>query len=185
LPRPQIARPEVLTRAWITAFSIEFWNNTYQEPSVLSVISPNAGFQFARFGIIQQGKPSTNELVQVIGVNDNLPTPTFRLLQSQAGVLVPAFVQILLGSVREARPQERRNCVDDALQPGRLLAEFFERIAQFVAFRILRQLSHDRTVHGSVGATLTMLTRITESLVAKVRTLGLVVLVGLIAAVTP
>ena len=52
------------------------------------------------FGSIQQGLPFTNESVQVIGVNDHLPTPAFPLLQGQAGILVPAFVQIFLGSVR-------------------------------------------------------------------------------------
>src|ERR1700716_1042502 len=118
------------------AFSVELWNDTYQEPTVLSVISPDASFQFAWFGSIQQGSPFTNELIQVIGVNDHLPTPTFPLLQGQAGVLVPAFVQIFLGSVRKAGPQERRNRVDDGLQPGSLLGELFESIAQFVAFRI-------------------------------------------------
>jgi hypothetical protein len=64
--------------------------------SVLSVISPDASFQFACFGSIQQSQPFTNELIQVIGVNDHLPPPTFPLLQGQAGVLVPAFVQISL-----------------------------------------------------------------------------------------
>ena len=132
------------------AFSVELWNDTYEEPSVLSVISPDASFQFAWFGGIQQGEPFTNEPIQVIGVNDHLPTPTFPLLQGQAGVLVPAFVQIFLGSVREARPQERRNRVDDGLEPGSLLAELFESIAQFVAFRILGQLTHVRLVHRDV-----------------------------------
>ncbi len=132
------------------AFSVELWNDTYQEPTVLSVISPDASFQFAWFGSIQQGPPFTNELIQAIGVNDHLPTPTFPLLQGQAGVLVPAFVQIFLGSVREARPQERRNRVDDGLKPGSLLAELFESIAQFVVFRILGQLTHDRSVNRDV-----------------------------------
>src|SRR6202048_4012600 len=132
------------------AFSVELWNDTYQEPTVLSVISPDASFQFAWFGSIQQGSPFTNELIQVIGVNDHLPTPTFPLLQGQAGVLVPAFVQIFLGSVREARPQERRNRVDEGLKPGSLLAELFESIAQFVVFRILGQLTHDRSVNRDV-----------------------------------
>jgi len=61
----------------------------------------------------QQGKPFTNESIQVIGVNDHLPTPTFPLLQGQAGVLVPTSVQKFLGSIREARPQERGNRVDE------------------------------------------------------------------------
>src|ERR1700751_722934 len=95
------------------AFSVEFGKDTYKEPSVLSVISPNAGFQFAWFGVIQQGKPFTNESIQVIGVNGHLPTPTFPLLQGQAGVLVPTSVQKLLGSIREARPQERWNRVEE------------------------------------------------------------------------
>src|SRR5216684_1695833 len=133
------------------AFRVELWNDTYQEPTVLSVISPDASFQFAWFGSIQQGPPFTNELIQVIGVNDHLPTPTFPLLQGQAGVLVPAFVQIFLGSVRQARPQEGRNGVDDGLEPGSLLAELFESIAQFVAFRNLEQLKHARSVHGVSG----------------------------------
>ena len=111
------------------AFSVEFWKDTYQEPSVFSVISPDAGFQFAWFGVIQQGKPFTNESIQVIGVNDHLPTPTFPLLQGQAGVLVPTLVQKFLGSIREARPQERRNRVDEGLEPGSLLAELFRSIA--------------------------------------------------------
>src|ERR1700687_3727646 len=132
------------------ALSAELWNDTYEEPSVLSVISPDASFQFTWFGSIQQGQPFTNEPIQVIGVNDHLPTPPFPLLQGQAGVLVPAFVQIFLGSVREARPQERRNRVDDGLEPGSLLAELFESIAQFVAFRILGQLTHVRSVHQRV-----------------------------------
>src|SRR6266404_8357487 len=132
------------------AFSVEFWKDTYKEPSVFSVISTDAGFQFAWFVIIQQGKPFTNESIQVIGVNDHLPTPTFPLLLSQTGVLVPALVQKFLGSIREARPQERRNCVDDGLKPGSLLAELFESIAQFVVFRILGQLTHDRSVNRDV-----------------------------------
>src|ERR1700737_4966331 len=39
-------------------------------------------------------------------VNDHLPTPTFPLLQRETGALVPAFVQVFLGPVRQARPQE-------------------------------------------------------------------------------
>src|SRR6202035_3238627 len=132
------------------AFSVELWNDTYQEPTVLSVISPDASFQFAWFGSIQQGPPFTNELIQVIGVNDHLPTPTLSLLQGQAGVLVPAFVQIFLGSVRQARPQERRNRVDDGLEPGSLLAELFDSIAQFVVFGILGQRTHVRSVQPGV-----------------------------------
>src|SRR6202049_3477943 len=139
------------------AFSVELWNDAYEEPTVLSVISPDASFQFAWFGSIQQGPPFTNELIQVIWVNDHLPTPTFPLLQGQASILVPAFVQIFLGSVREARPQERRNRVDEGLKPGSLLAELFESIAQFVAFRILGQLNHVRSVHRSVRAMLAIL----------------------------
>src|ERR1700674_3539176 len=136
------------------AFSIELWNDTYEEPTVLSVISPDASFQFAWFGSIQQGPPFTNEMIQVIGVNDHLPTPTFPLLQGQAGVLVPAFVQIFLGSIREARPQERRNRVDNGLEPGSLLAELFESIAQFVPLRTLGQLTHVHSVHRGVRAML-------------------------------
>src|SRR5580692_6977395 len=100
------------------AFSVELWNDTYEEPSVLSVISTDASFQFTWFAGLHQGEPFTYEPFQVIGVNDYLPTPTLPLLQGQAGVLVPAFVQIFLRSVREARPQERRNHVDDGLKPG-------------------------------------------------------------------
>src|SRR6202049_2229436 len=133
------------------AFSVELGNDAYEEPTVLSVISPDASFQFAWFGSIQQGPPFTNELIQVIGVNDHLPTPTFPLLQGQAGVLVPAFVQIFLGSVRQARPQEGRHRVDYSLEPGSLLAELFESIAQFAAFGILGQRTHVRSVHGLSG----------------------------------
>src|ERR1700730_5303579 len=132
------------------AFSVELWNDTYEEPSVLSVISPDASFQFAWLAGIHQGEPFTKEPIQVIWVNDHLPTPTFPLLQGQAGVLVPAFVQVFLRSVRQARPQERRNRVDDGLKPGSLLAELFESIAQFVVFRILGQLTHRRFVHRGI-----------------------------------
>jgi NAD(P)-dependent dehydrogenase (short-subunit alcohol dehydrogenase family) len=59
------------------AFSVEFWEHTYQEPSVFSVISPDAGFQFALFGIIQQSKPFPKESIQVIGVNDHLQPQPF------------------------------------------------------------------------------------------------------------
>src|ERR1700731_2041545 len=78
------------------AVSVELWNDTYEEPSVLSVISPDASFQFTWFASIYQGEPFTNEPIQVIRGNDHLPTPTFPLLQGQAGVVVPAFVQIFL-----------------------------------------------------------------------------------------
>src|SRR6202049_4847106 len=139
------------------AFSIELWNDTYEEPTVLSVISPDASFQFAWFGSIQQGLPFTNESVQVIGVNDHLPTPAFPLLQGQAGILVPAFVQIFLGSVRQARPQKRWNGVDDGLEPDSLLAELFESIAQLLALRILDQITHVRSVYRAVIAMLTIL----------------------------
>src|SRR6185436_17610972 len=71
-----------------------------------------------------------------------------------AGVLVPAFVQVFLGSVRQARPQEGRNRVDDRLEPSRFLAELFESIAQFGAFAILGQLDHVRSLHDGVRATL-------------------------------
>src|SRR5258707_11394105 len=139
------------------AFRVELWNDTYQEPTVLSVISPDTSFQLAWFGSIQQGPPFTNELIQVIGVNDHFPTPTFPLLQGQTGVLVPASVQIFLRSVREARPQERRNRVDEGLKPGSLLAEIFESITQFVVFRILVQLTHDRSVNRDVRTMLAVL----------------------------
>jgi len=145
------------------AFSVELWNDTYQEPTVLSVISPDASFQFAWFGSIKQGPPFTNELIQVIGVNDHLPTPAFPLLQGQAGVLVPAFVQIFLGSVREARPQERRNRVDDGLKPGSLLAELFESVTQLVAFRILGKFTHRRFVHQGVRTMLAVLETATHA----------------------
>src|SRR5437879_597293 len=49
------------------AVSVKLWNDAYEEPSVLSVISPYAGFQFAWFGSIQQGQPFSNEPIQVIG----------------------------------------------------------------------------------------------------------------------
>src|SRR4029077_11215341 len=121
-------------------FSVELWNDTYEKPSVLSVMSPDASFQFTWFAGLHQGAPFTYEPFQVIGVNDHLPTPTFPLLQGQAGVLAPSFVQIFLGSVRKARPQEGRNRVDYRLEPGSLLAELFKSISQFVAFRNLEQL---------------------------------------------
>ena len=76
--------------------SASSWNDTYEEPSVLTVISPDASFQFTWFAGIHQGEPFTNEPIQVIGVNDHLPTPTFPLLQGETGVLVPAFVQYSL-----------------------------------------------------------------------------------------
>src|SRR4029077_15791829 len=145
------------------AFSVELWNDAYGEPRVLSVISPEGSFQFSWFGSIQQGPPFTNELIQVIGVNDHLPTPTFPLLQGQASVLVPAFVQIFLGSVREARPQERRNRVDDGLEPGSLLAELFQSIAQFVPLRTLGQLTHVRSVHRGVRTMLAVLETATHA----------------------
>src|SRR5438132_3790282 len=151
--QPGSTTPKNRTSARIqirTLPSVELWNDTYEEPTVLSVISPDASFQFAWFGSIQQGPPFTNELIQVIGVNDHLPTPTFPLLQGQAGVLVPAFVQIFFGSVREARPQERRNRVDDGLKPGSFLAELFESVTQFVAFRVLAKFTHGRFVHRGV-----------------------------------
>jgi len=129
------------------ASSVELWDDAYEEPSVLSVKSPDASFQFAWFPGIHQGEPFTKEPIQVVGVNDDLPTPTFTRFQGQAGVLIPAFVQIFLGSVRKACPQERRNRVDDGQEPGSLLAELFEGIAQLVAFRILDQLTHVRSVH--------------------------------------
>ena len=50
------------------ASSVELWDDTYEEPSVLSVISPDASFQLTRFGGIQQGQPFTNELIEVIRV---------------------------------------------------------------------------------------------------------------------
>jgi hypothetical protein len=129
------------------ASSVELWDDTYEEPTVLSVISSNASFQFAWFAGIHQGKPFTKEPIQVVGVNDHLPTPTFSLFLGQTGVPVPALVQIFLGSVREARPQERRNRVDDGLEPGSFLAELFERVAQLVAFRIFDRLTHARSAH--------------------------------------
>src|SRR5258708_4258041 len=145
------------------AFSVELWNDPYQEPSVLSVISPDASFQFTWFGGIHQGQPFTNEPIQVIGVNDHLPFPAFPLLQGQAGVLVPAFVHIFLGSVREARPQERRNRVDDGLKPGSLLAELFESVTQLVAFRILGNFTHRRFVHRGVRTMLAVLETATHA----------------------
>src|ERR1700737_3788438 len=108
------------------AFGVELRNDTNEEPSVLSVIPPDASFQFPWFAGLHQGEPFTYEPFQVIGVNHHLPTPTFPLLQRQAGVLVPAFVQIFLGSVRQARPQERRDRVDDGLEPCSLLSELSE-----------------------------------------------------------
>src|SRR5207244_10371390 len=54
-------------------------------------------------------------------------------------------------------PQERRNRVDDGLKPGSLLAELFESIAQFVVFRILGQLTHDRSVNRDVRTMLAVL----------------------------
>src|SRR3989442_10392912 len=42
------------------AFSVELWNDTYEEPSVLSVISPDASLQFSWFAGIHQGEPFTN-----------------------------------------------------------------------------------------------------------------------------
>src|SRR5580704_18171217 len=67
------------------AFSVELWNYTYEEPSVLSVISPDTSFQFTWFTGIHQGEPFTNEPLQIITVNDHLPTPTLPLLQGEAG----------------------------------------------------------------------------------------------------
>src|SRR5713101_5475714 len=134
-----------------TAYRVELRNDAYEEPSILPVIAPDTSFEFTWFAGIHQGEPFTNEPIQVIGVNDHLPTPTFPLLQGKPGVLVPAFVQIFLGSVRQARPQERRNRVDDGLEPGSLLAELFESVAQFVAFRNLEQLKHARSVQGVSG----------------------------------
>src|SRR6266571_4965417 len=58
------------------AFSVELWNDTYEKPSVLSVMSPYASFQFTWFAGLQQGEPFTNEPIQVIGVNNRLPAPT-------------------------------------------------------------------------------------------------------------
>src|SRR6266404_3054708 len=49
------------------AFSVELWNDTYEEPSVLSVISPDASLQFTWFAGIHDGEPFTNEPIQVIG----------------------------------------------------------------------------------------------------------------------
>jgi hypothetical protein len=46
---------------------------------------------------------------------------------------------------------EGRNRVDYGLEPGSLLAELFESIAQFVAFRNLEQLKHARSVHEVSG----------------------------------
>jgi hypothetical protein len=69
------------------------------------------------------------------------------LLHGEAGVLIPVFVQIFLESVREARLQKRRNRVDDGLEPGSLLAELLQGIVQLVAFRILDQMTHVRSVH--------------------------------------
>src|ERR1700722_4003382 len=139
------------------AFSVELWNDTYEKPPVLSVISPDASLHFTWFGGIQQRQPFTNQPIQVIGVNDHLPFPTCPLLQGESGVIVPAPVQIFLGSVREARPQERRNRVDDGLKPGSLPAELFESIAQFLAFRILGQLTHVRSLHQDVRTMLAVL----------------------------
>jgi len=111
-----------------------------------TAISPDASFQLAGLAGIHQGEPST-QAIDVAGVNDHLPTPTFPLFVGQTGVLVPALVEILLGSVREARPQEGWNRVDDGLEPGSLQTELFERVAQLVAFRVLDQLTHVRSIH--------------------------------------
>src|SRR5258708_16678263 len=103
------------------------------------------------------------ELGQVKGVDEPLTTSISPLLQRQGGVLVPAFVQIFLGSVREARPQERRNRVDDGLKPGSLLAELFESVTQLVAFRILGNFTHRRFVHRGVRTMLAVLETATHA----------------------
>src|SRR6202035_447534 len=115
------------------AFGVELRNDTYEEPSVFTVISADASFQFTWFAGIHHCEPFTYEPIQVIRVNDHLPTPTFPLLQRETGVLIPAFIQVFLGPVRQASPQERRNRVDNSLEPGSLLGELFESIAEFGA----------------------------------------------------
>src|SRR3979409_2300368 len=75
------------------ALGVELRNDTYEEPSVLTVISADASFQFTWFAGLHQGEPFTYEPIQVIRVNDHLPTPTFPLLQRETSVLVPALVQ--------------------------------------------------------------------------------------------
>jgi hypothetical protein len=46
----------------------------------------------------------------------------------------------------------RATLVDDGLEPGSLLAELFESIAQFVPLRTLGQLTHIHSVHRGVRA---------------------------------
>src|SRR4029079_11226856 len=70
-----------------------------QEPAVLPVVPAEAALGRERLAAFQGGAPAVRARVAVVGVEHPAPALAARLVEAEAGVLVPAAVEVLVGAV--------------------------------------------------------------------------------------
>src|SRR6202795_1163404 len=95
-----------------SAVTIERRSRTEKKPTIHAIKTAQARFHFTWLARIQNGSPVIHESVHVVRVKGNRPSPITRLFGCETGILEPALVEEISGTVRTSGPRECRDCVN-------------------------------------------------------------------------
>src|SRR5262249_17496046 len=85
----------------------------YLEPAVLSVVAAKA--YFCRASLLGLGEilPPRFELFYIVLVDGRFPLRLIQTVRQKPGVIQKSLVEEIQGAIRQSRPREHRNAVDE------------------------------------------------------------------------
>lgn len=86
----------------------------HMKPAILAIDATQASFHFGRLASSQNGSPAFRDVMQVVGVDRDLPASATGFVHGQAGVFAPASIEKVDVPIRERRPHQSGQRIDDA-----------------------------------------------------------------------
>ncbi len=97
------------------AVRIAKWHFPVEHPAVFSIRAADASFVFEDFSSREAGSPLGHNPLNVLRVNVSRPIPASHLVQSDAQVFQPRFIEVIEVAVGPGCVNQRRNRVDQKL----------------------------------------------------------------------
>jgi hypothetical protein len=73
--------------------AVDYWHDTKQEPSVLPIKTAEAGLLLARLPGSEEDLPSVHQLLYILRMNGDFPTPAQRLFERETRIVKPSLVE--------------------------------------------------------------------------------------------
>src|ERR1700730_8312581 len=91
--------------------------DAYQEPAVFAVEAAQPRNNFCRLSRREDlEQPLVHRPLLILGVDDDCPSPSVRLLWRKTGVLVPSLVEIIDAAIRFASPRDGGYRIEECFQ---------------------------------------------------------------------